>query len=431
MPTPPTCGPTARPASLFRQQALDSARHKLHGDILLARPVSFSFLTLLFAGIAIGIVAFFALFGYTRKAQVVGVVAPSTGVARIVSGQAGTIVERRVQEGQSVPAGAVLFVLSSERASDTRGEAESAISALMETRRTNLVTERAQASAQGRQRAEATARRARDLTAEVSRVDGQIALQKNRVLLAEEALKRFQHLAEVSFISKAQLQDKTGELIDQQQRLQDLERAKAATERDLASARAELQDQQTQAKRDELAIQRSIASIDQDLTENEARRRIVIRAPQAGQMAAVTAEPGQSVAANQVLASLVPEGATLEAELYTPSRAVGFLQPGMPVLIRYQAFPYQKFGQHGGTIREVSRTALRPEEIAATAPLPQNGSGEALYRVRVALDRPTVLAYGVAQPLRPGMTLDASVVLEERKLYEWALEPLFSITGKL
>jgi membrane fusion protein len=429
MPNPPTCGSTASPTPLFRQQALAAARHKLHGDILLARPVSFSVLTLLFAGIAVGIVAFFAFFGYTRKAQVVGVVAPSTGIARVVAGQAGTIVERRVQEGQTVTAGAVLFVLSSERASDARGAAESAISALLESRRENWVSERTQALAQGRQRAEATARRVRDLAEEVGRVEHQITLQKHRVLLAEEALKRYQNLAEVSFISKAQMQDKTAELIDQQQRLQDLERAKAATERDLAAARADLQDQQAQAKRDELAIQRNIAGIDQDLTENEARRRIVIRAPQAGQVAAVTAEPGQSVAANQVLASLVPEGATLEAELYAPSRAIGFLQPGMPVLIRYQAFPYQKFGQHGGTIREVSRTALRPEEIAANTPLPSGG--EALYRVRVALERPTVLAYGVAQALKPGMTLDASVVLEERKIYEWALEPLFSITGKL
>jgi membrane fusion protein len=430
MPDFPTTDTPAR-TPLFRQQALDGARHKLHGDILLARPVSFSALTSLFAVVAICIVAFFAFFGYTRKAQVVGVVAPSTGVARVVAGQAGTIVERRVEEGQNVQAGAVLFVLSSERASAERGEAESAIGALLETRRANFVTERAQASMQGRQRLQATERRARDLATEIPRIDNQIGLQKHRVALAEEGLKRYQNLAAVSFISQAQLQDKTAELIDQQQRLQDLERARGAAERELATARAELQDQQAQAKRDELAIQRSIASIDQDLTENETRRRIVIRAPQDGQMAAVTAEAGQAVAANQVLASLVPEGATLEAELYAPSRAVGFLRAGMPVLIRYQAFPYQKFGQHEGRIREVSRTALRPEDIAASTSLPQSGNGEALYRVRVALDQPTVMAYGAAQPLKPGMALDASVVLEERKLYEWALEPLFSITGKL
>jgi membrane fusion protein len=429
MPETPTPDTSAR-TPLFRQQALDSARHKLHGEILLARPVSFSALTILFAGIAVGIIVFFALFGYTRKAQVVGVIAPSTGISRVVSGQAGTIVERRVEEGQTVAAGDVLFVLSSERASATRGEAEGTISALMELRRENLVTERGQASTQGRQRIAATAKRGKDLGAETDRIAGQIVLQERRVDLAQQALRRYQELADVSFISKAQLQDKTADLIDQQQRLHDLERAKAAVERDLATAQAELQDQQSQAKRDELALQRNIASIDQDLAENEARRRIVVRAPQAGQVAAITAEPGQSVAAYQALASLVPAGATLEAELYVPSRSVGFLKPGLPVLVRYQAFPYQKFGQHGGRVREVSRTALRADEISS---LVQGGptSTEPLYRVRVTLEHPSVLGYGVEQALRPGMTLDASIVLEERKLYEWVLEPLFSISGKL
>ncbi len=418
-------------APLFRQQALANTRQRLHGEILLARPLSFSALTTLFTAIAVGIVAFFVFFGYTRKVQVTGTIAPTAGISRVVSGQAGIIVERRVEEGQTIGAGDVLFVLSSERASTSRGEAEGAVSALLESRRGNFVTEQAQALAQGRQRAEAIGRRTRDLTAEIVRIDGQIVLQQRRVTLAQEAVKRYNDLAAVSFISKAQVQDKTADLLDQQQRLHDLERAKGASERDLATAQEDLKEQRVQARRDELAVQRNIAAIEQDLTENEARRRIVIRAPQAGTVAAVTVEPGQSVTANQALAALVPDGATMEAELYAPSRAIGFVRPGMPVLIRYQAFPYQKFGQHGGHVREVSRTALRPEELPSLTQNPSASGSEALYRVRVALDRPTVMAYGTAQPLKPGMTLDASIVLEERKLYEWVLEPLFSISGRL
>jgi membrane fusion protein len=425
----PTSGPTARPPPIFRQQALDSARHQLHGEILLARPTSFSILTILFTGIAVAITLFFLSFSYIRKAQVVGMIAPSTGISRIVAGQSGIIVERRVEEGQTVPAGAVLFVLSSERASEARGDAEGTISALLEARRENLTIERKQAGLQARQRAAATARRVKDVSVEIDRISAQIALQERRVTLAQDSLRRYRELADVHFISRAQLQDKSADLIDQLQRLHDLERTKAATARDLAATAAELQDQQAQARRDELALQRSIASIDQDLAENEARRRIVVRAPQTGQVAAITAEPGQAVAANQPLASLVPEGAALEAELYVPSRSVGFLKPGLPVLIRYQAFPYQKFGQHGGRVREVSRTALRTDEVSPLLQL-STTNAEPLYRVRVALDQPTVRAYGIDHTLRPGMTLDASIVLEERKLYEWVLEPLFSISGK-
>jgi membrane fusion protein len=127
--TDPLTPPTPQP--IFRTQALSNARQRLHGEILLARPLAFYALTALFTAIAIGIVAFFVPFGYTRKTQVNGVVAATTGISRVVAGQAGTIVERRVSEGQAVEAGEVLFVLSSERSST----AENAVSALLEPQR--------------------------------------------------------------------------------------------------------------------------------------------------------------------------------------------------------------------------------------------------------------------------------------------------------
>ncbi|MFI8040681.1 HlyD family secretion protein, partial [Acinetobacter baumannii] len=42
-----------------------------------------------------------------------------------------------------------------------------------------------------------------------------------------------------------------------------------------------------------------------------------------------------------------------------------------------------------------------------------------------------VKAYGKDMPLQVGMTLEGDIMHEKRKLYEWVLEPLFSITGKL
>ena len=40
-------------------------------------------------------------------------------------------------------------------------------------------------------------------------------------------------------------------------------------------------------------------------------------------------------------------------------------------------------------------------------------------------------AYGEVYPFKAGMTFDADIMQEERKLYEWVLEPLYSIKGKL
>lgn len=194
------------------------------------------------------------------------------------------------------------------------------------------------------------------------------------------------------------------------------------------AAQADLKDLQLQALRDAEASQRGVAAARQDLTENEARREILVRAPQAGTVTAITGEIGQTVTANQALATVLPADSELEAELYAPSRAVGFLKPGMSVLMRYQAYPYQKFGLAKGTVQDVSKTALRSDEVALAG---MGTSAEPLYRVRVKLERQTLLAYGHEQPLRSGALLDGSFVLDKRRLYEWALEPLYTISGRL
>jgi membrane fusion protein len=112
-----------------------------------------------------------------------------------------------------------------------------------------------------------------------------------------------------------------------------------------------------------------------------------------------------------------------------PSAAVGFIHVGAPVLIRYQAYPYQKFGQYAATVTSIARTALSTADLASSGG-PASGDGT-YYRVTVALRSQSVTAYGKPQPLQAGMALQADILQERRRLYEWVLEPLYSLTGKL
>ena len=303
---------------------------------------------------------------------------------------------------------------------------------MLQSRRDSYGAELKQSGAQAQQRIAALERRAGDLGAEIQRLDEQIALQQQRVALSEQSVKRYGELQATQFISAAQLQDKLAELLDQRQRLGDLNRIKSASQRDLATAQDDMQDRRIQAQREAAALQRNAFVVEQDLTDSEARREILVRAPQDGVVTAITGEVGQSVAANQPLASVLPAGADLEAEIYAPSRSAGFVKPGMTVLLRYQAYPYQKFGQYAARVREVAITSLRPEDLSLPgAALPAGSIAEPLYRIRLQLDKQAVQAYGKAMPLKSGMLVDASILLEQRRLYEWVLEPLFSISGRM
>ncbi len=324
-----------------------------------------------------------------------------------------------------------MFVLSSDR-SAAAGDAQKTISALLKTRRDSYRDELKQLEMQAYQRADALRKKMTDITSDLDRLNEQIALQKQRVVLSEQSWQRYSDLQASHYISSAQAQDKQAELLDQRQRLSDFFRTKTATQRDFDAANAELRDLNIQSKRDAAALQRNISTVAQDLTDSEARREILIRSPQSGVVTAITAEEGQTVSSGQAIASVLPLDAALEAEIYAPSRSIGFVKPGMQVLLRYQAYPYQKFGQHTAIITEVANTSLRPDEMALPgATLPSGSVAEPLYRIRLKLNKQTIKAYGQEMPLRSGMLVDASVLLERRHLYEWVLEPIFSISGRM
>jgi membrane fusion protein len=172
---------------------------------------------------------------------------------------------------------------------------------------------------------------------------------------------------------------------------------------------------------------RQILTLEQEITDSEGHRELLVNAPQAGKITTILIDMGQTVLAEKPLAALIPNSAILQANLYLPSRAYGFVERDMAVLLRYPAYPYQKFGQYGGKVLEVGRTALTVDELRAVGQV----NTEPFYRVRIALDAQTVQAYGKPVALQDGLQVDADILIDTRKLYEWVLEPLYSVTGKL
>jgi membrane fusion protein len=283
---------------------------------------------------------------------------------------------------------------------------------------------------QGRINAEQTAalqRRLADLDAQAAQIDRELSTQRERARSAQEQLRRYEDLQRQQFMSDLAVQQKREELLDQTSRLQTLERSRLALKSDAASVAAELKQLPLRGEANRAELERQIAALAQDSAATEANRQIVITAPQDGTVTAILAERGQMVGA-QPLATLLPKDSRLEAHLYAPSRAVGFVEPGQGVRIRYAAYPYQKFGQYSGRVTQVSRSALSANELPAQlAQIGQQTAGEGVYRITVALTQPSVNAYGKAQPLTAGMQLEADILQDSRTLIEWVFEPVLSV----
>ena len=415
---------------LFRDAVLKARSARSLGQIILTPHATTTWLVVI-AGLLGLLVVLFLVYGtYTRRATVTGVLVPTAGVIRVHTPQAGVVLERKVAEGQAVNKGDVLFVLNSDRlGSDTR-EIQADIGRQVDERRRSLETELSRNKGVEAGEIGHLERRAATLRAEQQSIERQIEQQRVRLKLAEDARKRYKGLADQDYIARDQLFQKEAELSEQQSRLQALERDALVAQRELATTLREVENTRVRYANQNGLLERGISSAQQELTEVEARRRVVITAPEAGRATLVTGEPGQAVDTTRPLLNLVPSGAKLEARLYAPSRTIGFIRPGDTVLLRYQSFPYQKFGQHQGVVASVSNNAVTSTELAGFQ-LPDVPVGEPVYAIVVTLKAQDVTAYGKAWPLSAGMRLDADILQETRRLWEWMLEPLYSITGSM
>jgi membrane fusion protein len=420
-------------SSLFRPEVAEAQRQNWLGQVQLVRPLS---LTVYTVGVlcVLALVLAFLFFGeYTRKARIGGVLVPDLGVIRLVPPVQGRVLERHVQEGQAVRAGDVMFVLALE-SSTLSADVQARVQRSLEERKRSLEDAARQQAQLAEGEMLSLQRRIDEMKREQAQIEAEAALHRQRLALAQQALERLESLSRDQFISPAQVQTKKEEVLGLQAQAQALERQRAVMARDRAVLDGERRGLPVLLKSRQGVIERDLAALAREAAEQDAVRQIVVRAPQDGSVSSVLAEPGQSVSPASALASLVPSGAQLQAHLFAPSGAVGFVRPQQEVRLRFEAFPYQKFGHQTGHVLQVSRTPLAAPELAGlplAVPAGADGAAEPMFRITVAMDHPELKAFGAAQPLVAGMRMEADVLLERRRLIEWLFAPVLGLGNRL
>jgi membrane fusion protein len=419
--------------SLFRPEVAEAQRQTWLGQVQLVRPLSLTVFTVGVLCMLVLVLAFLFFGEYTRKARIGGVLVPDLGVIRLVPPVPGRVLERHIQEGQSVRAGEVMFVLALE-GSTLSTDVQARVQRSLEGRQRSLEEAARQQALLAEGEMLSLQRRLDEMKREQNQIEAEATLHRQRLALAQQSLERLESLSREQFISSAQVQTKKEEVIGLQAQAQALQRQSATLARDRAALEGERRGLPVQLKSRQGAIERELAALSREAAEQDAVRQIVVRAPQDGTVSSVLAEPGQSVSPASALASLIPSGAQLQAHLFAPSGAVGFVRPQQEVRLRFEAFPYQKFGHQSGHVLQVSRTPLAAPELAGLAlpgPTSADGVAEPMFRITVAMDQPGLHAFGTTQPLVAGMRMQADVLLERRRLIEWLFAPVLGLTGRL
>ena len=408
--------------SLFRPEALEAQRRAALGRIQVNTPLAhwaISGFVVAFIGV---LLVFLCLGHYTRRATVAGTLVPSAGLLTLSAASVGRVMRVDVHEGQHVARGQVLAEFDNPLDSAALGNTQAFITAQLQRERTglrqDLGTQQALAASQAQTLRAAIA----SLRAQVTQIRGQLVLQRQEATSMQQLLTRITPLARKGDISDFDLQQQQANALNAQLQVKVLHRQLLSTQQQLAQSEQQLAQIPLNLAAQQTATHDKLAEIEQALANNEAQRAWVLRAPRAGVVSTLLLKPGQAVTAGQSLLAVLPAGSTLEAQLLVPSQAIGFVRSGQRVVLRYQAFPYQKFGLHEGIVTQVSRSALSPQEVSG---LMGQHVTVPLYRVMVRLGQQTVNAYGKPVGLLPGMALHADILLDRRRLIDWVLEPLY------
>jgi membrane fusion protein len=243
------------------------------------------------------------------------------------------------------------------------------------------------------------------------------------------AQKLFEQLAPLKaeqIVSDLQFEQQRQSLLEQSARLQTLKRQWTGAQAELAQVIDERNRLLAQHQVEKATLGRDLLGLEQEQVQRRSAHVMLLKAPIDGVVSGLIATMGQRVSAGAVMASVVPAGSAMQAVLYVPSTAMGFIKPGQSVRVRYDAFPYQRFGQYVGMVRSVSQT-----DIPLPSTMQNSPDQRARFLVKVALDKPYVTAYGQQVALRPGHTLTADIELDRRRLIRWMFDPLFAFSGKL
>lgn len=418
-----------RVQGLFREEVIEAQTASQLGVVRLATPVSHQVWTLVAVSLAGVIAAWLFLGQYTRREHVTGSLVPQAGLLTVTSRNAGTVTGLRVAEGSVVHAGDVLLTISDERSSAALGDTSAAISAQLRQQQARLRVDLANTQRLADAQADDLRMQRHMLQSQIQQTDGQLAIEQRQVAQLTDMLHRFEALGTKGYASALDIQQQRTQELDAESQVKTLARQRSESEEQLKSIGDQLAQLPLTTATKLNDLHRQIDQDEQSLAQNEADRAIVLRASEDGVVSSVLIKPGQAVMAGQSLLAVMPWGSQLQAQLLVPSSAIGFVHVGTPVVLHYQAFPYEKFGVQNGSVVSMSRSALTPSEV--TTLLGQQSPSEPLYRIQVRLAAQTVEAYGHPESLKPGMSLDADLLLDRRRMIEWIFEPLYGMRRRM
>lgn len=411
---------------LFRKEAIDHQRERLYGELFLAQPISYTLLTIFLLVITAVAIFFLITHTYTKKEKVSGIIVPQGGMVAVFPTQAGILTKLNVTEGMHVDNNDVLFTIMIDQL--TMGGEYVGLKIIEELDSQEKYLNKQLSIEHDRVSTEIAVQEenAKQLKKETEQLKKLLSIQNESLAVELGAYERAQIMYSEKLISSAEVENYYRSYLEQKQQVQTISIRLEEAASNFEQIPINIKAIKVNSEREIATIESQLSEIAKQRAQAEGQRQLIVNAPVSGRITSVVANVGQRMNPSLPLFSIIPEESSLQANLYLPTRSIGFLDIGQEVNISFEAFPYQKFGTYPGTISQIAKSVIMPGEVASGLSFQ-----EPVYKVVATLKSQQILAYGKEIMLKPGMILSADIVLDERSLFEWLLEPLYSLRGKI
>jgi HlyD family type I secretion membrane fusion protein len=341
------------------------------------------------------------------------VLVPARGTDPVKATRQGIVSQIFVSEGQSVSQGDVIATLRSESAGDRAAELMT-----IQTQLAGAGESFINAKAKFTTQTLADEQEMRKLSARVEHLEGLIALKRQQLALLKQMADSYEKLYREGLASRAQLTQRQLEVTNFMAELERLiaeqNETRAAIEKlriDSSARRVEFKEVERTYREGTATSEIRVAALRAGLAGSDGNE-IRLTAPCAGTILRLHVKnSGAVLHEGEIVAELVREGETLLAELKLPEAGLGKLKTDQGVKLKYDAFPYQRYGVKYGRVAWLSPASIETKEGAS-------------FRARVEIADREVLIQGQSRRLVAGMSGKAEIVTGNRSLIEYVLEPL-------
>ncbi|MDG2526276.1 HlyD family efflux transporter periplasmic adaptor subunit [Stenotrophomonas sp. HITSZ_GD] len=413
---------------LFRDEAVAAAQSSPLGRIRLATPVATTAYTAVFSALLLAALVFVCTGRYTRRVTVSGEVTSTVGLVQVHAERASVVSRLLVQRGQVVKKGQPLVEYAVQQGGEDSSDVNRAIAGELRTQGKLAADERAGSLRGFDLKADDLRQRIAGLQVQRAALLDQRALLGEQIDVLRSRQARYERLRAQQYLSQAEFESTRKELISVQVQEKSMRVQISQLDEQLTVARNDLARLPIERRSRDNAIQGDISRLRLAVIEQEARRTWRTLSPVDGVVTALPVKAGIVVQAGQVMVAVLPANGRMEATLLINGEAAGFVEPKQRVLMRLDAFPYQKYGHLAGRVVAVDRNPTRGADLQGIG---SAGAQASYYVATVALDTQSMTGDGRQHGLLPGMTCQADVMLERRRLVEWMLGPALGFGRKV